>query len=851
MKKVISLFMSLIMLLGIAAGLSFTAQADTTVETATIYVTAPKPGATVDRACTGDTKGWIFWKSGGYYLNWYDVTDEKNPLLMADGAKYVAGHRYMASMVIGADTGYVLKKDGDVGISATVNDVMSYGKQYKGRLLTTAQQIDRYFNCEYIKISSVTLSGSALKTGDTLNINHFTAGSNVYVATSFKRNGEAISVGEKVTFGNYGAKILISPAEEYEFTNNVTVKYGDATFTKVAVLGKGFFFESADNLWTINCTHPSTVTKCDANNHWTECTACGEKTNVEQHDFQKQTVGTSTEYTCKKAACGYKKTVNNQVDGYRLADVEGGVEITEYIGSETNITIPETLGGKTVVGIGQGAFLFNSNKANITKITVPETVTYIGSAAFDALSSLTSINIPSRVKRIESDTFLGCSSLASITIPYGVEFIGNGAFRHDAALTEIIIPCSVKTIQNDAFGLCNGLTSVVIPDSVTYMGKAFNSCSGLKNVVIGNGLTSISETLTFAGCPIETITLPAGLTKINGNNFDEGYPKTVNFRGTETQFAAITLYNNASKIAAATKNYNYTEKFDVGQHKYSVFKTVEPICVENGYTLVMCEGCGDSFKTNEIPLTGKHNYSNGAVTKEPTCGKAGTKTYLCDMCGVAKYETVPATGKHTYGSAWVNKAATLSKDGSLGYTCKVCGNKKYSAFAKIKTVALSKTAYTYDGKVKKPGVTVKDSKGKAIATKYYKVTYASGRKSVGKYSVKITFKDRYSGSKTLTFKINPKGTALSGLTAGKKAFTAKWKKQTTQTTGYQLQYTTDKNFKKSVKTVTIAKNKTLSKAVKKLTAKKKYYVRVRTYKTVKKDKFYSGWSKAKAVTTKK
>ena len=69
-----------------------------------------------------------------------------------------------------------------------------------------------------------------------------------------------------------------------------------------------------------------------------------------------------------------------------------------------------------------------------------------------------------------------------------------------------------------------------------------------------------------------------------------------------------------------------------------------------------------------------------------------------------------------------------------------------------------------------------------------------------------------------------------------------------------MQYSTSSKFK-SAKTVTISKNKTTSKSVSKLSSKKKYYVRVRTYKTVKiggkSVKLYSGWSKAKSVTTKK
>ncbi|MGN0522144.1 MAG: fibronectin type III domain-containing protein, partial [Eubacterium sp.] len=77
-----------------------------------------------------------------------------------------------------------------------------------------------------------------------------------------------------------------------------------------------------------------------------------------------------------------------------------------------------------------------------------------------------------------------------------------------------------------------------------------------------------------------------------------------------------------------------------------------------------------------------------------------------------------------------------------------------------------------------------------------------------------------------------------------------WKKLTTQTTGYQIQYSTSSKFTKA-KTVTVSKNSTTSKTISKLKANKKYYVRVRTYKTVDGKKIYSAWSKAKSVTTKK
>ena len=210
---------------------------------------------------------------------------------------------------------------------------------------------------------------------------------------------------------------------------------------------------------------------------------------------------------------------------------------------------------------------------------------------------------------------------------------------------------------------------------------------------------------------------------------------------------------------------------------------------------------------------------------------------------------------HTWNSGTVTKKASLTTNGVKTYTCKSCKATKTEAIPKVSNIKLSKTAYTYNGKVQKPSVTVKDSKGKALKNGTdYTVSYPKGMKNVGKYTVKVTLKGNYSGTKSLTYNINPKGTNVSKVKAAKKGFKVTWKKQATQTTGYQVQYSTSSKFK-SAKTVTISKNKTISKSVSKLSAKKKYYVRVRTYKTVKVNgknvKLYSGWSKAKSVTTKK
>ena len=262
-----------------------------------------------------------------------------------------------------------------------------------------------------------------------------------------------------------------------------------------------------------------------------------------------------------------------------------------------------------------------------------------------------------------------------------------------------------------------------------------------------------------------------------------------------------------------------------------------------------------------------HNLTLVAA-KAATCTEGGKEAYYkCEGCGKF-YEDVLGTKEITDLASWGNIAkiahttkqtvtkATPTANGKIVNYCSVCKKTlSTTVIPKASSIKLKATSLTYNGKVRTPKVIVKDRTGKTLVKNTdYTVSYAKGRKYVGKYAVKITFKGKYSGTKTLYFTIKPKATSISSLKAGSKKFTVKWKKQATQTTGYQVQYSASSKFSKA-KTVTVGKNTTVSKNISKLSGKKKYYVRVRTYKTVKINgksiRIYSGWSKAKTVTTKK
>ena len=277
-------------------------------------------------------------------------------------------------------------------------------------------------------------------------------------------------------------------------------------------------------------------------------------------------------------------------------------------------------------------------------------------------------------------------------------------------------------------------------------------------------------------------------------------------------------------------------------------KTTKATLTKDGSSKNVCKDCGYTassvttiYKASSIKLS-KTSYTYNGKVQKPTVTVKDSKG---NTIASSNYTVTYAGGCKSAGTykVTVKMKGNYSGTKTLSYTIKPIDVSKC-------TVTLSATSYTYDGKVKKPTVTVKNPSGtKLTEGGSYTVTYASGRKNVGTYKVTVKMKGNYTGTKTVTFKILPAKTSISSVTAGSKKLTVKWAKKTTQVTGYEIQYSTSKTFS-SAKTKTITKNSTVSTDLTGLSAKTTYYVRIRTYKTVDGVKVYSGWSTVKSAKTK-
>ena len=189
----------------------------------------------------------------------------------------------------------------------------------------------------------------------------------------------------------------------------------------------------------------------------------------------------------------------------------GTVTITKYTGSGGDVSIPHTITGLPVTGIGDEAFYYC---ISLTSVTIPNSVTSIGHGAFVQCRGLTSFTIPNSVTNIGYNAFNNCISLTNVTIGNGLTSIGETAFA-TSGLVGVTIPSSVTDIGYGAFEFCSRLADVSIPNSVTNIEQwAFADCTDLSSVTIPNGVATIGEA-AFCGCTsLTNVSIPDSVTNI-------------------------------------------------------------------------------------------------------------------------------------------------------------------------------------------------------------------------------------------------------------------------------------------------------------------------------------------------
>lgn len=538
------------------------------------------------------------------------------------------------------------------------------------------------------------------------------------------------------------------------------------------------------------------------------------------------------------------------------------------IQNDTNLVLPDqNAAGEDVTAIGNGTNgvgTFGYKAADGTvyapdSVKLPAKLESIGNFAFSAVVDTKTSEVKHGVKEVE--------------FPETLKTIGNTAFQN-APLTEVSLPDSVTSVGSGAFTNTEKATThiekVKLSKGMTAIPAGMFTNQKVKNVEIPEGIKTIGKR-AFAGNRVETLKLSGTVEKIDEYAFWNNQIKELEIPGNVKTIGRYAFQRTQDSIKASINKVVLHEGLEsIGKQAFYQTLTSECKSIDLPTTVKVLDAAafegnakvtlislvedqvnavGDYAKVvakgtaHEIVLIHKVTFDAGE-------GKADAETARTDKDG--KLAELPGAVRDGYTfEGWFTAAEggdAVTADTVFDKDTTVFAHWKKNVVSATPSVKLSTSTYTYNEKVKTPGVKVSVN-GTVLTKDNYSVSYGKGRKNVGKYTVKVTLKNDYAGSKTVSFKINPPKSAVKKLKKGKKSFTVYVKKQSKQTSGYQVQYSTSKKFK-SPKTKSLTSYKKTSLKVKKLKKHKKYYVRVRTYKKVGKAKYYSSWSSAKSVKTK-
>ena len=233
----------------------------------------------------------------------------------------------------------------------------------------------------------------------------------------------------------------------------------------------------------------------------------------------------STNSTTASTTAGTDDTIPeyNPSDANPASDFEyevgedGGITITKYIGTDTDVVIPEKIDGKNVTVIGSYVFSY-ANNSKVASIDMPNTVTVIEGGAFMHNKELTTVRLSKSLNEINGGAFEGCVNLSIIQLPATLNKIDMRAFAECTSLKQIKIPKSVKEWYSESFAFC-GLENVVLEEGLTILGETAFSGTNIKSIESPGSVKVVPRGI-FSRCKIlETVILNEGIETIDATAF--------------------------------------------------------------------------------------------------------------------------------------------------------------------------------------------------------------------------------------------------------------------------------------------------------------------------------------------
>ena len=259
-----------------------------------------------------------------------------------------------------------------------------------------------------------------------------------------------------------------------------------------------------------------------------------------------------------------------------------GVTIDYYMGSDENVVIPSTLGGRPVTKIVVDGLIENGFKKNIdiVSLTIPATVEYIGDRAFESCINLKEVTFLGDTPDFTLSSFLGTpwyEENLKADADTGLIIVGNALVQayNESAPKDIVVPDGIKRINRYAFRY-GELTSITIPDSVSEIGEhAFDRCGSLENVMLPAGITEIKENTFFFCESLKSIDIPTGVIGIGVGAF-YGCSTNINLPDTMTW-----LNDFGDGGILGVHRFNGTVTFKGNKYTYSEFEELKTAVRQN------------------------------------------------------------------------------------------------------------------------------------------------------------------------------------------------------------------------------------------------------------------------------
>ena len=278
-------------------------------------------------------------------------------------------------------------------------------------------------------------------------------------------------------------------------------------------------------------------------------------------DNTKQKVNVGDSYNQETQTDSVTEDSDNQsevIDLFSTTDVKGNT-IPKYTVVGNEIASKAYYGSQNMAGYEMPDNITAINdfayaRSNLTSLTIPDTVTRIGYAAFYHCDDLENVEIPESVTEIEPFAFDNTKWMENFKAS-GQEFliVGDGILlAYNGGDSHVTIPEGVKKIAPYAFYKHNGLLSVSMPDSLVEIGEAaFDGCTNLKEVFGGTNVKVIKDR-AFYDCPLNTVKITDAVESIGLLAFDlsddrEVKEKTVIFYG--SKLPVLTYEDSTTRMS--------------------------------------------------------------------------------------------------------------------------------------------------------------------------------------------------------------------------------------------------------------------------------------------------------------